>query len=415
MDATEMQTRLGARFYQACRETFTILYYPARKGLTPIDLDPKYVANEYKGEEQVLNALKECYKYTVEIAADSNFRRKVEDKLWPANTPEVAWTTVKQRAAADPSWVWHHPDALDNLKDELVKRDIWREMMGYINRGPFEKSKTSVHPQLLSRDENTGQVTLRLRPLHGDAIYMEIDGTATVSSKRMEDFDIKTKALRLSFLCVDSRGEHGTGDAIPWANTISIKHRFYQEGSQRKCELQAIPQGRIRYTTDGSSVESHGIAYGQPFTVPEGCRLILAVAEEKGIKSHPASIPAPEGKIDIAATIDRKKAAIWRKSLKRDSTGETYQLLEIAKKHGAELGGVRLAIAREARWVEMNTPDDAYHAIPQIERAADLLKEFIPEGILSIDISGLKFDSGQQLLDLVADLKTELREGEIIQ
>ena len=37
------------------------------------------------------------------------------------------------------------------------------------------------------------------------------------------------------------------------------------------------------------------------------------------------------------------------------------------------------------------------------------------KGVLSIDIASLKFDSGQQLLDMVADLKTELKEGEVRQ
>ena len=143
--------------------------------------------------------------------------------------------------------------------------------------------------------------------------------------------------------------------------------------------------------------------------------MILAVAEGEGVKSQAVNIPAPQGKVDPAATIDRAKAAIWKRGFKKDSTGETYQFLEAAKKHGAELGGARLTIAKDARWIELNTPDDAFHAVGRFEHGADLLKEFIPEGVLSIDIGSLKFDSGQQLLDMVADLKTELKEGEVRQ
>ncbi len=415
IEAGEMLTKLEGRFYQACRETFTILYYPAKTGLAQVDLDPKYVANEYKGEEQVLNALKECYKYTEDIAPDGTFRSRVEGKLWPSGAKEVAWSTIKQRAATDPSWVWHHPDALDNLKEELVKRDVWREMMGYIDRGPFEKPKTSVQVQVLNRDENTGQVTLRIRPLNGDIVYMETDGIATPSSKKLEDFDIKTKELQLSFLCMDSSGEHGTGEAVSWTNTISIKHRFYQEGTKRKCELQVIPKGKIRYTTDGSSAEIHGIDYQKPFEIPKDCQVILAIAEEKGIKSRPVSIPAPKGKVEAGTTIDRSKAAIWRRSFKKDSTGETYKFFETAKKYGAELGSVRLTVMREKRWIELNTPEDIYYPTPYFEKGVETLKEFVPDGNLSIDIGSLKFDSGQQLLDMVADLKTEIKEGEVQQ
>ncbi|MDD4092621.1 MAG: DUF499 domain-containing protein [Smithellaceae bacterium] len=415
MEATEIRTKLEGRFYQACRETFTILYYPAKNGLVAVDLDPKYVANEYKGEEQVLAALKECYKYTTEIAPDGNFRNRVESKLWPENTKEVAWSAIRQRAASDPSWVWHHPDALDQLKDELVKRDLWREMMGYITKGPFEKPATTVQIQVLSRDAETGLATLRIRPVNGDTIFMETKSVATTSSKKLEDYDLKTKALKISFLCVDSTGEHATGEPIAWTNAIIVKHRFYQEGTKRKCELKALPAGRIRYTTDGAGVETSGVPYDKPFDVPVECRVVLAVAEGDGVKSPAVNIPAPQGKVDPAAAVDRAKAAFWRRGFKKDATGETYRFLETAKKHEAELGGARLTIAKDAHWIELNTPDEEFHAVERFERGADLLKEFIPEGVLSIDVAGLKFDSGQQLLDMVADLKTELKEGEVRQ
>ena len=194
-----------------------------------------------------------------------------------------------------------------------------------------------------------------------------------------------------------------------------IKHRFYQEGTKRKCELKALPAGQIRFTTDGAGVETSGVPYAKPFEIPADCRVILAVAEKDGVKSPAVNIPAPQGEVDPAAAIDRAKAAVWKRGFKKDSTGETYQLLETAKKYDAELGGARLTIAKDARWIELNTPDDAFHAVGRFEHGADLLKEFIPEGVLSIDIASLKFDSGQQLLDMVADLKTELKEGEVRQ
>lgn len=415
VDATEIQSKIEGRFYQACRETFTLLYYPAKSGIAQVELDPKYVANQYKGEEQTLNALKECYKYTEDIAPDGTFRNKVENKLWPVNAREVAWTTIKQRAATEPSWLWHHPDALESLKDELVKRDIWREAKGYVDRGPFEKPKSSVQVQVLHRYDDSGQATLRVRPLNGDTVYMEANGTATTASKRMEEFDIKTTALKLSFLCVDSKGEHDTADPVFWRNTITIKHRFYQDGDDRKCELRALPDGKILYTTDGSGVEPNGIEYTDPFIVSADCKVILAFAEKGGLKSLQATIQAPKGKIDVTSTIDRGKAAVWKRSIGKDSTGETYKLFEAAKRHGAELGGVRLTAAKASRWIELNTPDDDFHPVEQFEKGAGVLKEFLPEGVLSVDIERLKFDSGQQLLDMVADLKIDLKAGEVSQ
>jgi hypothetical protein len=127
------------------------------------------------------------------------------------------------------------------------------------------------------------------------------------------------------------------------------------------------------------------------------------------------TITAPKGKVDVGTTIDRNKAAVWKRGFKRDSTGESYKFLETAKKYGAELGSVRLTIMRDTRWIELSTPEDIHYAIPHFERGVDTLKEFIPDGNLSVDIGSLKFDSGQQLLDMVAELKTELKEGEVRQ
>lgn len=216
---------------------------------------------------------------------------------------------------------------LDNLKDELVKRDLWREMMGYITRGPFEKPAASVQIQVLSRDLETGQATLRIRPVNGDTVYMETKGPATISSKKLEEYDLKTKALKLSFLCVDSKGERHRGGGI-----LDQRHRretpLLPGGIETQMRAQGPARRAIRFTTDGSGVETSGVPYAKPFEIPADCRVILAVAEGEGIKSPSVNIPAPQGKVDPAATIDRAKAAVWKHAFKKDSTGETYQFLE---------------------------------------------------------------------------------------
>src|SRR5581483_7462800 len=186
---------------------------------------------------QIVKALTDAFKFQTRTGADDPFRLTLENKLWPEDASEVAWTTIKQRAAQDPSWVLHHPRALDNLKDELVQRDIWREAAGYVQRGPFPKPATSVQVQLLSRDEATGQATLRVKPLHGDTVRWSQDGFATIASPQLDvSVDLRTSAVRLSFIAVDSTGDHETGEPVGWTNIITLKHRFFQDGGQRLCE-----------------------------------------------------------------------------------------------------------------------------------------------------------------------------------
>jgi hypothetical protein len=185
-DALTLLTRKEAGFFRACRETFQSLHYPARNGLAPLELDLKFLQSKskdglqtihaIKGEEQIVSALTEVSKFHADTGPESPFRSSLENKLWPESVKEMPWSDLKRRAATDPSWVWHHPRALDNLKAELVKRDVWRESGGYVQRGPFPQPATAVSVQVLSRNEETGEVTLRVRPLHGTVVYKSDNG-----------------------------------------------------------------------------------------------------------------------------------------------------------------------------------------------------------------------------------------------
>jgi len=79
----------------------------------------------------------------------------------------------------------------------------------------------------------------------------------------------KTRELRLAFLCVDSTGEHETGEPEEWQNTITLKYRIYNRGNQQVVELQSAPPASIRYTTDGSNPKEYGGLYdGEIIVLP---------------------------------------------------------------------------------------------------------------------------------------------------
>ncbi|MGI8550614.1 MAG: DUF499 domain-containing protein, partial [Dehalococcoidia bacterium] len=420
IDAETIKTKQESLFYQACRETFQTLHYPSKNELTPLELDPKYVANEYKGEDQVRDALKEAYKYREDTSAESSsFRTSLENKLWPATQKEVPWSSIKQRAATDPSWVWQHPRALDDLKTELIKRDIWREHGTFVERGPFPQPQASLTVQVVSRNEKTGETTLRLRPLHGDIVYKTESGLANTNSERLENFEITTKALRLSFLAADSSGEHETGEPQDWKATISLKHRFYQDADNRRCELQALPGGTIRYSIDGSGPESYGHVYSEPFTVPADCRVVLAIAGDDGVSSPVARFDVPrvvgEGSAAVVASVDPGKPVTWRRVQRRDDTNATYIWLELAQKYRARLGGVRLQAAFGTRWFELRTAEDVSQPANQVLEQASLLKTIVPEGNVDLDVESLHFESGRDLQDMVADMKETLLSSEVEQ
>ena len=153
------------------------------------------------------------------------------------------------------------PDALDKLKEDCKFRDLWREEGGFADRGPFPQPKTSVAVQEQTRDDETGKAVLRVTATHGDTVYWEVGGTATTASARLDGPTLETAELEVSFLAVDSKGVHETGQPSTWRNRITLKHRIFQSGDGKRLELRAAPAAAIRYTTDGSDPKVAGATY----------------------------------------------------------------------------------------------------------------------------------------------------------
>jgi hypothetical protein len=124
----------------------------------------------------------------------------------------MLWSEVKKRAAMNPQWQWHRRDALDAIKDDLVRKEIWREDdAGYVDRSPPQAKTTSIQFQERSRDDDTGAVELKITPIHGDTVYAEVGGEATAASQKVENGLYTTDEIEVSFLAVDSTGTHPNG------------------------------------------------------------------------------------------------------------------------------------------------------------------------------------------------------------
>jgi hypothetical protein len=407
-EATELQTRLRSKLYLAVKSTFLTLFYPSSSGLTKQEMDLEYTENKFLAEDQIMETLKSCYKYTLEVGPETGFKNKIETRLWPESSQEVPWSQIKLRAAQTPGWVWHVPNALDNIKTILVQRDLWRESGGYVDKGPFPQPKTDVRIQPMHRDDETGVVTLKVSAIHGDRIYMEVGAPATTASKLLDSQEVKTDEREVSFLAVDSTGVHEAGDPVTWTNTITLKHRFFQDGDLVRCELKAAPAAPIKYTTDGSNALSNGGTYTGPFVVPPGSRFVLAVADGGKSAQEQYSVPAEPEKVEI----DPSKPYVWHRRFQKDATMETYEFIGLCRKYDAYLGGAQMAISHQRRWAELSLDADMHHEAGAIEVALEAIKGFVPNGQVALTVQSLNFESGQQLLDMVADLKTSLKQDE---
>ncbi|ANX00038.1 glycosyl transferase [Thermoclostridium stercorarium subsp. thermolacticum DSM 2910] len=422
--AVDKRDRITLDLLQAARETFMQLYYPTKNGLMKADFFMEFTGNEYSGEKQIRDVLLQRQKFTLDVADDS-FRKKCEDRLFIRK--EMHWSEIKEQAAINPAWQWHIPRALDDLKEEMLKREIWREHGGYIEKPPFPKEKTNVLIQEIRRDDTTGEVTLKLIPQYGDRIYYEIGAPATTASSLVENpNEFKTKEMRLSFLCVDSTGEHETGDPVEWQNKIDLKYRIFDRGSDKVVEFVSAPPATIRYTTDGSNPKEYGGIYDGEIIVPKNCTYVLAVAENQGIYSEVLQIKI-DWKSSYGITIDKNKPLKLDKRCRTDDTRETYSELELLKKHNAEISDVIITLYKsddvsgEKGWVELTVDKSLKIKIDNIEKSIDSVRNnFMPEGKvnISLEYGTAIFATGQDFLDWVAEKKKSLqdfKEGEIVQ
>ena len=95
-------------------------------------------------------------KFTTKIEP-ADLKDKFEDRIF--TQPTMRWNDLKERAATTTSWQWHNPRALDDLKDDCLKKGKWIEEGGYIDKEPPPPT-TSVSVNEVSRDEATGEVLL---------------------------------------------------------------------------------------------------------------------------------------------------------------------------------------------------------------------------------------------------------------
>lgn len=414
IQAEELKDRIRQNFHSAVRETFTTIWYPTESGLMSADFHMRFDSNKYNGENQIISVLKEKMKFEDEISGE-NFRKKCERRLFTQQS--IPYSEIKKRAATSPIWQWHKPEALDYLKVECLHKDIWREEGGFLDKGPFPHPKTSVNVVEQSRNEDTGEVTLRVTPLNGDKIYWEIGGNATTASEVLDGQTLTTKELIISFVAVDSKKLHETGNPYTWENRITLKYRIYQSGNNKQMEIRAAPQGHIHYSTDGSSPKVAGARYEGPFVIPKGSPLVMAYAERDGLESEILSIPIDWGKTE-EVKVEPTQPAFWNRAQKLTSTKETYEFIDRLKKHQVNVIGLTITIGGEPGvkdWVELITYEEKRITPETIEKCLESLRNLQGDGQVKLETRKLYFEKGEHLLDWVEDVKTTLNPGEVKQ
>jgi hypothetical protein len=400
----------------AIQETFTTLSYPSKNGFRSTDCRIQFQDNQFDGEQLIRDTMEKLQKFTNDISSDT-FRKKCEARLFGGQST-AQWSEIKRRAATLTTWQFHRPDALETLKNTAISQDRWRDEGGYVNKGPFPPPDTEVRTQRLSRDETTGEVSLKITPVHGDTVYYEIgDNKPTKASARIESFNnFKTSELQLTFLCVDSTDEHSTGSFEVWKNSINLKYRVFQQGDDWMVELKAYPRGDIRYTTDGSDPKGFGAAYDGPFQITEECPFVLAIAQQGGVTSAQEKINVKQH-ITKEVKVDPGKPVTWRRRHSNLTARAAFEFMERLARYQGTAFGVTIDIQANDDSQEISyTGAETFGLQGEgFEKMVKRLQTAMNGSQVFLSIERIEFEQGQQLLDWVAEAKGKLQPGEVSQ
>jgi hypothetical protein len=252
--------------------------------------------------------------------------------------------------------------------------------------------------------------------VNADVVYAEVGGLATTASQKVETNPYETAELRVSFLAIDTSGDHPTGNPVLFENKITLKHRFYQHGNSKMLELRAAPPtARIHYTTDGSDPRSAGGIYDGPVAIPPSSRVVQAYAEKDGIESKVLELPV-DWSDSGGVKVDPIKPAAWNRHDEIKTTQDTYKLLDRLEKVKAEAKVEQVTIQGDKDlWVQLTLSDKIRLDAGKLKSIIEAMRALVGGGQIDVSVGSLHFPTGQDLLDWVADSKTELKAGEVDQ
>ncbi len=404
MEAEKLRESYLFKFRQSVVETFVKLYFPTKNGLMDATLRFQFENNQLRGEEQIRKTLEDKRKFLADDTADS-FKSMVEQRLFISKSER--WNDVKKRAAQLPEFIWHRPNALDQLKDRQLQQDQWRANGDWIEKGPFPPPPTSVLLREVERNDQTGEVHLRIAALHGDTVHWEVGPKVSTASSVLDPNDtFGTTDMHLSFLCVDSRGKAETGEIVHWTNRVSVKKGTHAgPDGKHLFELKAAPPtATIYYNTTGSNPFENGGVYEGPFAVEPGQRITYG-AELDGVRSS----------VDVHLVPDRSKPwqiephkpAIWNRPPKADRTADTFRLLEHIEKKGLQAQDVSLDIEKSREEFVGISFDRITLLNHQALSNGVAYLQSLMEGEVRLNMKQLHFPSGQLLLDFLQEEKHE--------
>ncbi|MEQ1754678.1 MAG: DUF499 domain-containing protein [Micropepsaceae bacterium] len=402
--------RVALQFNAALKEAFDQIVYPSiNTALRTTSVELAFAGNS-NGEATIRKSLETATKFTPDISGDS-FRLKAEARLFGGgNAQSVLWSDLKRNAATSTTWPLHKPSALDDLKADAIRRDLWREEGNYVRKGPFPPPMPSVEIfRLSTEDDGDGKTYLKIEPLHAPNLVFEVGDKDPTRTSLPVPTPAKFEAteLRYRFMAFDPNDMVRVSPVKDWTASIRLKHRLHDRGDHHEVELLALPRSNaitIRYTTDGSSPTNAGAAtYSGPFRIPAGSRIILAVASSAGLGINSEQIritpPLPgvrEDKIDVS------KSARWTGISRFDDPGSVWNFVQrLTSTSGMLAFDIHITAENEdgSQAAEFQGAMDAGYDSPTLKSLLERLQDIVGGDKIRMSAGTLGFPTGQALLE----------------
>lgn len=403
-EADNQKDKATHALLQSIRETFITLYFPTKNGIVSEDFKLEFKENSFKGEEQIVKVLESQLKFE-DYKSDDRFmeqmRNKCEERLFTQK--EMTYQQIKERAAMEIRWQWYHPAQLEDLRRDCIKKDKWREIGGYLVKGPFAKDPTSVIVEQTNYDHQTGEFTLRVRGLRGDKVYYDIGAEPTTASAEAQP-NMITKEPLIHFICVDSTGEYPTGGTKEFMCSVPLRYDQRASVNGNILKLETHKGFEVRYTTDGSNPKENGGLYNGEFPVPNNCKYVRTVVLYKGKVVEEKNITIAEKPETYTFNINESAPLEyeWTKQKQCKDTETTYREFEKLKKlQGAFIRHFTVILSDHANpndYLEISTAKVPYDA-DNLQATVDLIRETAfknKDVTVEFDYKTILFQSGQQ-------------------
>lgn len=428
LEARQIDAELDV--YQTIASTLNKIWYPGRDstgerllGATlKLDNFRREGAAGYDGETAVENALSATGTRKLVLDVEKNFEMladRAEQELWPAGRHSTTWVDLCDRAMANVRWLWLPRNGLDELRRIAISRQRWRETgTGSIEKGPFEKEKTSVGVTETTYDEQTGTATLNVLPRNAGRrgrIYWSKTADVSTSSNRLEGTRLETSEMRLHFVAIDPDAEHETGEIFVWTNRLNLTHDPRPAGTGYEVHLSVVPSGQIRWNTEAISPRD-GALYGGPIRL-EGDKdvTIYAYAEAEGVTTtREFRIARREGD---GAKIDASRPGTVRRQININTTDKVFAAVAAAKESRARFRNVMVTVGTGARAVSTHFGADFGVSAEAIERLAKYARQELADDNADVTVTWrvLEVDRAADLNAIMTAVGESLSTGEIEQ